>query len=156
MSFRLLGLSPEPFRPLFAMSDAQLRALGARRLVADDPRLPCRVSLAHAPVGDQVLLLNFEHQPGDTPYRSRHAIFVSRSADRAFDAVDVVPESIASRLIAVRAFDAAHMMIDADLVEGTHAAQAFERLLADPAASYLQVHNAKRGCYAARVERAGP
>lgn len=153
MSFRVLGLSPDTFRPYFAMTDAQLRAAGGLRLVADDPRMPCRVSLAEAPLGDEVLLLNYEHQPGHTPYRSRHAIFVSRSATRAFDAVDVVPEVIRTRLVSIRAFDAAHLMIDADVVEGMRAAQAFERLLADPAAAYLQVHNAKRGCYSARVER---
>jgi hypothetical protein len=46
------------------------------------------------------------------------------------------------------------MMIDADVVEGRAAAALFERFLENPAASYLHVHNAKRGCYAARVERA--
>ena len=46
------------------------------------------------------------------------------------------------------------MMIDADVFEGTQAAQRFEAFLANPDAAYLQVHNAKRGCYAARVERA--
>ena len=154
MSFRVLGLSPESFRPYFEMSDGELAKAGALRLVADRPGLPCRVSLQHAPVGDELLLLNFEHQPGHTPYRSRHAIYVSRSASRAFDEIDVVPEVILTRLVAVRAFDAGHMMIDADVVEGSHAAGLFERLLANPAARYLHVHNAKRGCYSARVERA--
>jgi hypothetical protein len=70
MSFRVLGLSPDLFRPCFAMSDGDLEKIGA------------------------------------------------------------------------------------DVVEGTQAAPLFERLLSDPAASYLQVHNAKRGCYSARVERA--
>lgn len=154
MSFRVLGLDPEAFRPYFALSDAQLRAAGALRCVADDPGMPCRVSLAHAPLGDELLLLNYEHQPADSPYRSRHAIYVSRSATRRFDAVDVVPETILTRLVAVRAFDARHMMIDADVAEGTHAAAIFERMLENPAAAYLHVHNAKRGCYAAKVERA--
>ena len=75
-------------------------------------------------------------------------------AERAFEALDAVPEVLASRLLAVRAFDDAHMMIDADVCEGGDAAALFERLLADPKAGYLQVHNARRGCYAARVERA--
>ena len=154
MSFRVLGLSPELFRDHFAMSDQQLKACGALRLVADQPQLPCRVSLEHARIGDELLLLNFEHQPGDTPYRARHAIYVSRGSTRTFDRVDVVPETILTRLVSVRAFDARHMMIDADVVEGTQAAELFERLLSNPAASYLQVHNARRGCYAARVERA--
>lgn len=155
MSFRVLGLSPDPFRPLFELSDAELRALGARRVVADDPHLPCRVSMAHAELGEELLLVNFEHQPARTPYRAMHAIYVRRTADRAFDGVDVVPDVLASRLLAVRAFDAEHMMIDAEVCEGAQAATMFERFLADPQTSYLQVHNARRGCYAARVERVG-
>ena len=154
MSFRILGLLPELFRPYFEMSDSELAAAGALRHIVEEDGLPCRVSLEHARIGDEILLLNFEHQPVNTPYRSRHAIYVSRGATRAFNAVDVVPETITTRLISVRAFDADEMMIDADVVEGTRAAETFERLLADPNAQYLHVHNAKRGCYAARVERA--
>ena len=154
MSFRIRGLSPETFRPYFEMSRDELRAVGALRHAVEEPGLPCRVSLEHASIGDEILLVNFEHQPGHTPYRSRHAIYVSRGAARAYDEIDRVPETILTRLVAVRAFDADDMMIDADVVEGVDAAALFEKMLANPAASYLQVHNARRGCYAARVERA--
>ena len=154
MSFRVLGLSPDHFRPLFAMPDAQLHELGARRVIADDPRMPCRVSMEHARLGEELLLLNFEHQPANTPYRATHAIYVRRAADRAFDAVDTIPEVLRSRLLAIRAFDAQHMMVDAEVCDGNEAADLFERFLANPQASYLHVHNAKRGCYAARIERA--
>jgi hypothetical protein len=154
MSFRVLGLSPEQFRPFFAMPDARLHQLGARRVIADDPRMPCRVSMEHAELGEELLLLNFEHQPANTPYRATHAIYVRKAADRAFEAVDTIPEVLASRLLAIRAFDTQHMMIDAEVCDGAQAGEVFERFLADPQASYLQVHNAKRGCYAARVERA--
>ena len=154
MSFRVLGLSPTLFQDYFSMTDAQLAQRDAIRIVADAPGMPCRVSLGHAPVGSELLLLNYEHQPTSTPYRSRHAIYVCRNSGEAFDAVDVVPEVIATRLVSVRAFDARHMMIDADVVEGTQAAETFARLLSNPAAEYLHVHNAKRGCYSARVERA--
>ena len=154
MSFRVRGLSPEPFRKYFAMSDDELKGIGARRVVADDDGYPCRVSLEEAPIGEELVLVNYEHQPGHTPYQSRHAIYVCRSSTEAFDQVDVVPETIASRLISVRAFDADHMMIDADVVDGTKAAEVFERLLGNPEAQYLHVHNAKRGCYAAHVGRA--
>ena len=154
MSFRVLGLSPDQFRPLFAMPDAELHQLGARRVIADDPSMPCRVSMEHAELGEELLLLNFEHQPANTPYRATHAIYVRKAADRAFEAVDTVPEVLASRLLAIRAFDAQHMMIDAEVCAGAQAAEMFERFLANPQTSYLQVHNARRGCYAARVERA--
>jgi hypothetical protein len=41
MSFRVLGLSPDPFRPLFALSDAELLQRGIRRVIPDNPLLPC-------------------------------------------------------------------------------------------------------------------
>lgn len=154
MTFRIDGLPPEPFRPLFDLSDEALARIGARRVFADSPRLPCRVSMAHAAIGEELLLLNYEHQPAHSPYRSTHAIYVRKAADRAFECVDEVPDILASRLLAVRAFDAAGMIVDAGVCEGTRAAEVFERLLADSRASYLHVHNAAHGCYAARVERA--
>lgn len=154
MSFRVRGLSPEPFRSLFNLSDIELHRVGARRVFADDPAMPCRVSMAHADVGEELLLVNFEHQPANTPYRSTHAIYVRKIAAEAYDAVDEISPVLATRLLAVRAFDAEHMMIDAEVCEGIKAAGMFERFLSNPAASYLHVHNARRGCYAARVERA--
>lgn len=152
-SFRITGLSPDPFRPLFAMTDTQLNQLGARRVIADDARMPCRVSMAHAAVGEELLLLNYEHQPANTPYRSTHAIYVRKLANQVFDAVNIVPEVMSSRLLAIRAFDATDMMIDAEVCEGTEAAQMFQRFLSNANTSYLHVHNARRGCYAGRVER---
>jgi hypothetical protein len=153
-SFRITGLAPDYFRPLFALSDDELHERGARRVFADDARMPCRVSMAHADIGEELLLLNYEHQPANTPYRSTHAIYVRKRAQQAFNAIDTVPEVLTSRLLAVRAFDASHMMIDAEVCEGIEAGQLFERLLLNPSVSYLQVHNARRGCYAGRVDRA--
>jgi hypothetical protein len=135
MSFRVVGLSPAQFRPYFGMSDAALRDIGARRVVADQPKLPCRVSMAHAEVGEELLLVNYEHQPADTPYRAKHAIYVRKLAERAFEAVDVVPEILATRLLAVRAFDVEHMMIDAEVLEGVQAAELFERYQKTPSPS---------------------
>ena len=45
-------------------------------------------------------------------------------------------------------------MVDADLIDGRDLEAAIERLLADPAADYIYAHYAKRGCYAARIDRA--
>ena len=56
MAFRVVGLSPEPFRPLFDLSDEALERIGARRVVADNPRLPCRISLAHAEPGEELCI----------------------------------------------------------------------------------------------------
>ena len=63
------------------------------------------------------------------------------------------PEPLRIRPISLRAFDASGEMVGADLVEGRELAPLIERFLADPAVDYLHAHYAKRGCYAARIER---
>ena len=50
-----------------------------------------RVTLEDAPVGQALLLLNYEHQAADTPYRSRHAIYVSEAATETRRATLVEP-----------------------------------------------------------------
>jgi hypothetical protein len=155
VAFRVVGLESSLFRPLYGLSDEDLARRGVEVHVADAPRgFPCRVSLRDAPAGTRMLLLNFEHQPAETPYRSRHAIFVEDGAEEAHPGVDEVPEVLASRTLSVRAFDAAGQMVDGVVVNGREAGPLFERLLAAPKTAYLHVHNAGRGCYAARVDRA--
>lgn len=154
MSFRLHGLDPAPFRPLYGLDDADLAARGVRRCVVDArPGFPDRIELRDLAPGETALLLNHVHQPADTPYRASHAIFVREGAGTAFDAIDEVPEALRIRPLSLRLFDAAHLMIDADLVDGREAAAAIDRMLATPAAAYLHIHYAKRGCYAARADR---
>jgi hypothetical protein len=150
-----VGLESSLFRPLYGLSDEELARQGVEVHVADAPQgFPCRVSLRDAPVGTRMLLLNFEHQPAETPYRSRHAIFVEDGAEEAHPGVNEVPEVLASRTLSVRAFDAAGQMVDGVVVNGREAGPLFERLLAAAGTAYLHVHNAGRGCYAARVDRA--
>ena len=101
-----------------------------------------------------MLLLNYEHQSADSPYRSRHAIYVIEGEQRTFDAVNDVPDVMRRRLLSLRAFDAQGTMVDADVVDGRDVEPLIERLLANPMAAYVHAHYAKRGCYAARIERA--
>lgn len=155
MSFQIHALPAAPFRPLFAMPDEALARVRARRVVVDaKPGYPCRVSLADAEVGETVILTNYEHQPADSPYRSSHAVFVREHAEQAFPAVGTVPEVLTTRRIAIRAFDRRHDMRTAEIVEGAELARAIPTLLAEPGIAYLHLHNAARGCYAARVTRA--
>ena len=155
MPFRISALPAAPFAPLFRLSDAELARLGALRRVADrTPGFPCRVSLRDAEPGETVILVHHEHQPADTPYRAGHAIYVREGAVEARPAVGEVPEVLRRRLLSVRAFDADGMMTAADVVDGGALEPAIERMLADPAVAYLHLHNAKPGCYVARVDRA--
>jgi len=155
VNFRVVALDAAPFQHLYSQSDAALAALGAVPYLVDrSPGFPCRVSLADAPVGERMILLNFEHLGGETPYRSRHAIFVRDGASRAVPEVGEIPAFLSRRLLSVRAFDAANMMIDADVVGGEGLAASIKSLLGDPRSARLHVHSAKQGCYLAAIERA--
>ncbi len=154
MSFRITGLDPESFRPLFGLAEAELAARGARRYLADvSPGFPDRVELVGAAPGESLLLVNYEHQSANTPYRSRHAIFVREGAAAAYDRIGQVPRSLAIRPLSLRAFDAEGMMVDADLAQGDEIEPLIARLLADESVAYIHAHFARRGCYAAKIQR---
>jgi hypothetical protein len=154
-SFQLVGIDHEPFEQLFLLDDAQLKERGAVRCVATGhPGFPCRVSLADAAVGEELLLLPFVHQPGASPYRASGPIFVRRGARRRSLPAGVVPAYVTQRLISVRAYDADDMMVDASVCDGVEAASEIERLFGNAGVAYIHLHNAKRGCFACAVVRA--
>lgn len=155
MGFRITGLSPEPFRHLFGLSDTELAAHGAQRCIANaTPGFPDRVEMRDARPGESLILTNHVHQPAATPYRSAHAIFVREGADAPYDRVNEVPDVLRVRMLSLRAFDTGHMMVDADLVDGREVEALIARLLADPRTAYIHAHYAKRGCYAGLIARA--
>lgn len=155
MSYRITGLDPAPFRPLYGLSDAALAAHGVQRHVADArPGFPDRIEVRDAEPGERLLLLNYVHQPADTPYRASHAIYVREGAETPFDRVDEIPDALRVRPISLRAFNAAGDMVDADLVAGEQLEGVIHRFLANGEVEYLHAHYARRGCYAARIDRA--
>lgn len=154
MSFRVVGLAPGDFAPLHALSDEALAMRGVKRVrVESENAAPCRISLEDASVGEAVLLLNYTHQPAPTPYHQQGPIFVRETHAKA-DYVDALPPALARRTLSLRGFDAAHMMVAADLCEGVNAAALIARLFANAEVAYVHAHYARRGCFAARIERA--
>ena len=155
MSFRITGLDSAPFLHLYGLSDAVLAAHGAKRYVADKkPGFPDRIEMRDGEPGETFLLLNHVCQPAETPYRATHAIFVREGATDTYNRVGEVPEVMRVRLLSLRAYDAAGMMLDADVIDGIAIEPVIARLLANQDVSYIHVHNAKRGCYSGRIERA--
>ena len=154
MSFQIVPLPLEPFAPLFALDDAALGALGARRYVADrQPGFPCRVSLADATPGERVVLVPYAHQDADSPYRASGPIFVRENAQPITLEVGAVPELLRSRILSVRAYDADALMVGADVVDGRELEVVIARMIADSRVASLHVHYARPGCFACRVER---
>ena len=155
MSFQISGLPVAPYAPFFGLPDADLAEHGILRHTATQfPGFPCRVSLRDAEPGQTLLLLNYEHLDVATPYRSRYAIYVREYAEEARVAVDEVPDVLRRRLLSLRAFDKQGMLLGYDVAEGGDIKPLIERLLGQPEVDYIHVHNAKPGCFAARVDRA--
>ena len=153
-SFQIVGLSPAPFEPLFALSSDELSARGMRRVRASaGAGYPCRVGLADADAGDELLLLPYQHQPANSPYRASGPIYVKVGARQRTMAVGEIPESVRRRQISLRAYDADDLIVNAEVCEGESVGAEIERLLADPLVRYLHLHNAKRGCYSCLVRR---
>lgn len=154
-SFRFVALPSERFAPLLAQSDAELQATGARRqVVEENPGVPCRVSLADAELGETVLLLPFTHHDVPSPYRASGPIFVRSGVTSATPAAGVVPIMFRHRLLSVRGYDDAAMMVSAEVVNGTEIEDAIRRLFSSEQVSYLHIHNARPGCYNCTVVRA--
>ena len=121
-------------------------------MFADGDGYPCRVSLIDARPGDELVLLPFAHHAVASPFRATGPIYVRRAVDRAVH-VDEVPPLLRTRLLSVRAYDAAGDMCTADVVAGAELAGHVARVFADPAVAYLHVHSARPGCFVARIDR---
>jgi len=154
MAFTITGLPVEDFQPLFALDDVALAARGIlRRTATVKPGFPCRIGLRDAEPGETVLLLNYQHQPADTPYRSAYAIYVSQSASETWSGSDTIPSAMRGRPIALRAFSDDGLLLSAEVALGDGLETAIERQLATPGSAYVHAHNAGHGCFVARIDR---
>ena len=152
MTYRIEGLSREPFEHLFALSDTELEALGMRRMTGNKkPSFPCRISLVDREIGEQVILLNHVSHDVANPYRASHAIFVADAEPGVF--IDEVPPVFGPRVLSLRGFDAEGMMADALITQPGEADAGIRRLFDNPEIVTIHAHNAARGCFAAKIER---
>ena len=153
MTYRITGLDPEPFKPLFGLSDEELASGGIVRMTVDSPTFPCRVSLTDRAIGEKVLLLNHVSHDVANPYRASHAIFVTEGEEKAAEYVDQVPPVFETRVLSLRGFGADGMMADAILTQPGEADAGIRKLFANPDIVTIHAHNATRGCFSAKIER---
>lgn len=119
MAFRNRGLDVDAFQALAGLTDTELHARGARRVVADaTPGFPDRIEGRDAEPGEPLLLVNYTHRPAAGPYRAAHAIFVLEHPTEAFDRIDEIPSVLRNRVISLRAFDAEGLIVAAELCPG--------------------------------------
>ena len=123
---------------------------GAIRVRVDKPNAyPCRRCLQDGVVGETMVLLSYDPFVGASPYSGPGPIYVHDRDCSLFEGEEI-PDQLTRRLLSVRAYDGNHMLVDADVVQGDELEDAAQRLLRE--ASYLHVHNARPGCFAARID----
>jgi hypothetical protein len=143
-TFIIVGMPYEAFAPLFGLTDAQFAETGTKRVIAQEKTgYPCRVSLWDAEVGKELLLLHYQCQPGNSPYRAFGLIDVRRHAIPRVLKLGEVPEYVTRRLISVWAYESAHMMLNAEVRDGKHVAAEIQHLFRDERIAYIHLHNAK-------------
>ncbi|MBP6011442.1 MAG: DUF1203 domain-containing protein [Alphaproteobacteria bacterium] len=155
MNFQISGLSPAPFEHLFGLSDEELKHYNAKRYVAETkPGFPCRITLEDAEPGETLLLVPHAHQTSATAYASKGPIFVRECNRPTAKHMNEIPDQLKVRLMSLRAYDKTGMILDADMVDGKDLQPLIERFFANRDVAYVHAHFARRGCYAALIERA--
>lgn len=154
MEFTIRGLPAQNYSHLFGMSDAELVAHGARRYVCDaNPGFPDRIEMRDADIGETLLLINHTSMDKDTPYKASHAIFVREGAIKTYEASNEIPPIMFDRLMSLRAFDQAGMMLDAAVASGIEIRTFVEKALMNKSIAHIDAHTATRGCFIGRIER---
>ena len=154
MAFIIQGLDPSLFGSLFDQKQAAPSPnRGTVYQVDAQPGFPCRISLDDVPIGEEVMLVSYQHHAADTAYAQCGPIFISAKPALPGRYVDDIPPALARRTLSLRAYDAGGMMVDAALVEGQAAKPAILAMFENPLVARIDAHNATRGCFAAHIRR---
>ncbi|WP_281560550.1 DUF1203 domain-containing protein [Thalassomonas sp. RHCl1] len=154
IDFQIIPVDIEAFQPVLSLAPEALASAHAKVLDVDEhPGYPCRVSLIEAKVGEQVLVLPYNHHDVDSPYRASGPVFVRLNAQTHLPAINEIPEVVQHRLLSLRAYNSEHMMIDAIVIPGRELKAAIETMFAREQVNYLHIHNANPGCFSCAVQR---
>lgn len=155
MNFRIKALDDREFVALFNLGNSELEKIGAVKMIVDEfPGFPCRVSLEDAEIGEEVILLPYQHHKTNSPYQSSGPIFVRKIAKSSIYEINEIPKMFNHRLLSLRGYDKNAIMKDASVVEGNSLKAQIFKIFENEDIHYIHIHNAKPGCYNCLVERA--
>lgn len=154
MNFRLKSLQDTEFSNLFELDDLELEKIGAMKMTVDEfPGFPCRVSLQDAELGEEVILLSYQHHKTNSPYQASGPIFVRKLAKTATLGINEIPKMFNHRLLSLRGYDKSGIMKDASVTEGQNLREEIIQMFENKGINYIHIHNAKPGCYNCTVVR---
>lgn len=155
MNFRIKALDEREFVALFNLGNSELKKIGAVKMIVDEfPGFPCRVSLEDAEIGEEVILLPYQHHKTNSPYQSSGPIFVRKIAKSSIYEINEIPKMFNHRLLSLRGYDKNAIMKDASVIEGNNLKAQIFKIFENDDIQYIHIHNAKPGCYNCLVERA--
>jgi hypothetical protein len=154
MNFKIKSLEASEFSMLFDLDNSALEKMGAIRMIVDEfPGFPCRVSLEDAEIGEEVILLPYQHHKTTSPYQASGPIFVRKIAQTAQLDINQIPKMLNHRLLSLRGYDNNAIMKEATVVEGKNLNEKIIKIFENEDILYIHIHNAKPGCYNCVVER---
>jgi hypothetical protein len=152
--FQIRSLRSEEFAELFNYTDDELSKIGAIRMIADEkPGFPCRVSLQDAGIGEEVILLPYQHHKTNSPYQSAGPVFVRKNATTGIFGINEIPAMLQHRLLSLRGYDENGIMKEAEVTEGANLQEMLHKLLQNAGIKYIHIHNARQGCFNCVAER---
>ncbi|MEK0412679.1 MAG: hypothetical protein RL070_167 [Bacteroidota bacterium] len=155
MNFRIKALDDREFVALFNLGNSELEKIGAVKMIVDEfPGFPCRVSLEDAEIGEEVILLPYQHHKTNSPYQSSGPIFVRKIAKSSIYEINEIPKMFNHRLLSLRGYDKNAIMKDASVIEGNNLKEQIFKIFENNDIQYIHIHNARPGCYNCLVERA--
>lgn len=155
MNFKLKALDEKEFASLFKLNDLELEKIGAIRMIVEEfPGYPCRVSLEDAEIGEEVILLPYQHHKVNSPYQASGPIFVRKIARTPTLEINEIPKMFNHRLLSIRGYNNKGIMKSASVAEGKILKEQLTKALENKEIQYIHIHNASPGCYNCVVERA--
>ncbi|MFC0777047.1 DUF1203 domain-containing protein [Flavobacterium sp. HJSW_4] len=154
-NFKILPLNHIEFLGLFELTDLELDKISAIKMTVDKyPGFPCRISLEDAKIGEEVILLPYNHHKTNSPYQASGPIFIRKRATTPIFQNNEIPKMLHHRLLSLRGYDENGIMKEASVIEGNTLKEQLIKFFENEKVAYIHVHNAKPGCFNCLVERA--
>ena len=122
-------------------------------VTADAPDgYPCRHCLRWAEPGQRMVLFPFAAIAAGRPYSESGPIFVHAEPCERYAATHEFPPAFREGR-ALRAYNAQHAIIAAEVANGEGPEAVIERFLRRPETAFVHVRSASHGCYTMEIER---
>jgi hypothetical protein len=150
-TFRVVALPTEVAEA--ARRNAANHAPDHAVITVDSPAgFPCRHCLRWAQPGEQVVLFPYAAIPAGRPYSETGPIFVHAEPCERHAVTHEFPANFREGRV-LRAYNSAHDIIAAEVVNGNEPEAVVEKLFRNPETAFVHARSVTHGCYTFKIER---